>query len=249
MSRTRTRTSARFTMSVYFDGSAAGGLSAPGVTPDAYGGINERLDAADARLKKTNGKSALENGRRPCIVTWPKATTLSHHHDPHSGGWTYINGDLGRSHYPQHWAEGFLPLFPRSRMNAWMNNPDDDLLRFKITNQTQEQIEAFATVYIACLLSGWEYGFVPEARRPQDYRTILCNAGFPSFPTKTIRAMLGKAKSLNVRDLHDWNNSSNNNRLRMWQAAIPFLVIPQDPGEQLHSLLSPPKAPSPAPRW
>jgi hypothetical protein len=239
------RKSARFVASFYDDGSGGAALSAPGVDPYVYGGCNERLNASYDRYDRLHGKpkDAHRRGRLPCVVNAPKATTLTYRHDQHSGGWTAINGDLGRAHYPQSWANGYLPLIPRSRMNTWMLSGDDNLIRFEITDDhTKEQVEAFATAYLACIIDGWSDGFVPQATRIQDYRTLLCNVGFPSFPAKTLRALIKTAVGLNGRDINRWNESSNMNRTARWAAIVPFLVIPLGyKEERLDAPFTPPK--------
>lgn len=167
----------------YNDGSNRLVLRRDRGSKDAYGGVNERLYAM---RKKSGGDVLLA---RPVGVD-RKATLLLFEQAP--GFWRrgsrenyfrVIHSDLERSHAPQDWATGFMPIIGAGRFKLWTRTQGREVLEFEIPTDP-EDLRAIARGYIILLLRGWN-----DIETVGMLRSILNNVGI-GVGGKIIRSIL-----------------------------------------------------------
>lgn len=195
-----------FLATVYDDGSIGFYGVAPGCRRN---GINERLYEQE-RLGKKKGLERSGDGRSILnrhfvnVVTAKTATsldfqTITGSGSPVVGGsavrgrysfpitWFVIKSDLDRSHMPQAWYAGKLPIFPATRFWAWYNTPasaSGDILRFNPPQVMDDAGVRCLETYLFLILDGWTWGI-----RPQDATRLMRGLGF-NVTNKDVRAAL-----------------------------------------------------------
>jgi len=152
--------------------------------PGAFGGVNERL----YEMYRREGRDVFLH--RPVGVC-DSATTLNFTQVP--GFWNTVRGrddyyrvihsDLKRSHVPQDWARGFMPIISAERFEKWRTTRDRTWLEFEIP-EDPDQLKAVARSYIMLLARGWE-----DITTTLMFRTILNNLGF-DLDGKAVREIL-----------------------------------------------------------
>lgn len=210
--------SERFHLREFADGGAIGCLAPPGEDPRlSRVKMNERLQASRARKVRMGERCHREY---PCVVRAPESGSLPYLRFPGSG-FMMIDGDLGRAHYPQAWASGFLPLIPNGRLARFINDPDDRLLQVDFTGCSESQLTRVATTYLDILHFGWRDGIVPAARRPQDLQFILSSMGV-HIPSRRIRFLL-------LPEYHGLPRAgdplTDNIRRSFWSVLAPWLRV------------------------
>lgn len=88
--------------------------------------------------------------------------------------WFVINSDLDRSHMPQNWYAGGLPIIPADRFWAWYNRPGSgDVLRFNPPQVMDANGMRCLEAYLFLILNSWTWGI-----RPQDATRLMRDLGF-----------------------------------------------------------------------
>lgn len=110
-----------------------------------------------------------------------------------------IDGDLGRSHYPQPWAKGILPIISVKRAVFFARNPSRVLLQYRVPETYIDQFE-LAQWYYFLLFHGWRNGFTPPARTPDQYLILLRGQGFDKISVHDVESFDGPMSDISEID-------------------------------------------------
>ena len=182
------------------------------VAPGATRTYNELL-YAQRKLAVRHGEEESVNFHYTVWVE-PKAKSLRYSTwEQHAGvRFFLIDSDLDRSHRPQRWAAGLLPIIPWPRFEAWYEGGSIDNLRFTPPDDfSSTEAQRCLQEYLFLLLYGWTMG---PPMRVQHATRLLRELGFRVEP-KDVRKALDTLVDLELAEPSS-NGPPKGKGLRMW---------------------------------
>lgn len=157
-----------FHLKMYGDGSCSFRMVAPGGVRGF--GVNERLDEERRRRPKSEPEwSSVGIGicKNASVLEYRKTTLNSDVFH-----WK-IHSDLDRTHMPQPWAKGVMPIISSRRFRHWAQTQDRRVLEYQLPEGREDQTAALDS-HLALLLGQWRFLY----NHTTSVRNVLVGQGY-----------------------------------------------------------------------